>query len=133
MAESILGSVKTALGLPADGTDFDGELIMYINSVFSTLRQLGVGEPVNGYAIQDATATWEDFFGGTSSAKFNDVKTYMAFRVKMMFDPPDTSYAIDAIKEQIQEFAFRINVSREETDWIDPDPVPVPDPVEPIF
>jgi hypothetical protein len=35
---------------------------------------------------------------------------------------------IDAMKEQIQEASWRLNVSREETDWVDPDPVVVVDP-----
>jgi hypothetical protein len=43
----------------------------------------------------------------------------------MLFDPPQTSYLIDAMREQIRELEFRMNVYREETAWVDPDPAPV--------
>jgi hypothetical protein len=77
--------------------------------------------------IADNSATWEDFLGDKIK-KMNDAHTFMAFRVKLLYDPPPTSFVIDAMKEQIQEASWRLNVSREETDWVDPDPVVVVDP-----
>lgn len=121
MTDSILDSVKEALGLPVDSSGFESEIIMYINSVFSTLNQLGVG-PVEGFRIDNNTPVWADFLG-PDSLKFNDVNTYMVFRVKLMFDPPATSFGIDAMQEQIKEAAWRINVAREETAWVDPNAV----------
>lgn len=119
MTDSILDSVKEALGVPVDSTDFDSELTMYINSVLSTLNQLGVG-PVGGFMITSNEATWADFLG--DNPKLNDAKTYMTFRVKLMFDAPPTSFALDAIKEQIKETEWRLNVTREATDWVNPEP-----------
>ena len=124
MTDSILDSVKQALGVPVDSTDFDPELMMYINSVLSTLNQLGVG-PVEGFRITDNTATWVDFLG--DNPKLNEAQTYTSFRVKLMFDPPPTSFALDAMKEQIQEASWRLNATREETEWVDPTPVADPD------
>jgi hypothetical protein len=40
----------------------------------------------------------------------------------MLFDPPQTSYLINAQNDQIKELEWRLNVHREETGWIDPDP-----------
>jgi len=128
VTESILDSVKEALGLAADETAFDSELVLYINSQLSTLRQLGVG-PEAGFMIVGNTETWTDFLGDREP-KMNDAKTFVIFRVKLIFDPPPTSYAMDAIKEQIQEAGWRLNVTREEMDWVNPEPVPVPDPYE---
>lgn len=122
MTDSVLDSVKETLGVPVDQMAFDAELMIYINSVLSTLRQLGVG-PADGFMITGNSETWNAFLGDPVPAKFNDVKTYISFRVKLMFDIPATSFAIDAIKQQIQELEWRLNVTREETDWVDPNPI----------
>jgi hypothetical protein len=120
--DSILTSTKKVLGIDEDYTAFDEDILMHINSVFSTLNQLGIG-PVDGFAIEDDTATWDSFLG--SNPKFNSVKSYMYFKVRMMFDPPTTSFLIAAMQQQEQELTWRLNVLREETDWVDPDPDPV--------
>lgn len=122
MLTSILTSVKKVLNVDATYTAFDEDILMHINSVFSTLTQLGVG-PATGFAIEDDTATWDAFLG--TDPRLNNVKTYVCLRVRMLFDPPTTSYLIDAMKEQIRELEFRMNVYREETAWVDPDPAPV--------
>lgn len=110
MSDSILISTKKALDIPENYNVFDQNIIMYINSVFSTLNQLGIG-PEKGFEIADATTTWSHFLGG--NAKFNSVKTYMFLRVKTLFDPPGTSFLLDAIKAQIQELEWRINAEYE--------------------
>lgn len=117
MSDSILTSTKKALGLDENYTAFDPDIIMHINSVFSTLTQLGLG-PEDGFMIEDSTATWDDFLDG--DLKSNSVKTYMYLRVRMIFDPPVTSFHLSAIKEQFQELEWRLNVVREETAWVDP-------------
>ena len=43
MEDSILVTVKKMLGIPADYTAFDVDVIVLINSTLMTLRQLGVG------------------------------------------------------------------------------------------
>ena len=60
MNESILSSVKKVLNIPVDYPAFDQDIIMHINSTFSTLHQLGIG-PVDGFMIEDATPTWDTF------------------------------------------------------------------------
>ena len=107
---SILDSVKKAIGIEPSATDFDPDIIMHINSVFFTLQQLGVG-PEEGFMIEDKAATWGLFFG--DSNKFNAVKSYMYLRVRMLFDPPATSFALNAIEKQITELEWRLNVQAE--------------------
>ena len=119
MTESILTSTKKILGLDASYTAFDLDILTHINSAFSTLNQLGIG-PEDGYAIEDDDATWDAFFG--TNLRYNSIKTYVYMSVKMVFDPPPSSYAVTAMKEQKQELEWRLNVVREQTEWVDPDP-----------
>lgn len=119
MTDSILNSTKNTLGMTDDYTVYDGQIIMHINSVFATLHQLGVG-PDPSYFITDDEETWEDFIGTVPN--INSVKTYMYLKVRMMFDPPSTSFAIAAMERQIEEHEFRLNVEMERTIWTDPDP-----------
>jgi hypothetical protein len=114
---SILDSTKKSLNLAADYTAFDEDIIMHINSVFSTLNQLGVG-PVEGFMIEDKDATWDAFLG--SDPRLNHVKTYVYLRVRLLFDPPGTGFTTEAMKEQIKELEWRLNVQREDTEWTDP-------------
>ncbi len=111
MSESILTSTKKVLGVDAEYTVFDTDLVMYINGALGTLDQLGVG-PADGLTIEDDTATWDDLEAGPKQLKL--VKQYVAQKVRLAWDPPGTSFHIDALKRQIEELEFRINVNREE-------------------
>lgn len=120
---SILKSIKKVVGVGADDPSFDVDILMHINSIFSTLTQVGIG-PDAGFAIEDDTPTWSTFLG--DDPRLNSVKSYISLRVRLLFDPPTTSYVLNAWKEQIQEFEWRLNVHREGVSWTDPDPVDVP-------
>lgn len=117
MSDSILTSTKKVLGIEEDYTAFDVDVMMHINSTFATLNQLGIG-PVNGFAIEDAQPTWSDFIG--DELKLNSVKTYVFLKVRILFDPPTTSYLIESLRKQSQELEWRLNVVREEEDYTDP-------------
>lgn len=114
MAElSILNGVKRILGLTEDYDVFDEELIIHINSVFATLNQLGVG-PEEGFFIVDDASKWDLFLAGeTNPAKANSVKSYMGMKVRLIFDPPPTSFAQEAMLKQATEIEWRLNVHRE--------------------
>lgn len=110
MTDSILDSTKKALQLGAEYDPFDPDIIMHINTVFSTLTQLGIG-PDEGFMIESDFETWDTILGG--DIRLNFVKTYVYLRVRLLFDPPSTSYHINAITEQIKEFEWRISEHRE--------------------
>jgi hypothetical protein len=110
MNESILNSTKKVLGLAPDDHVFDADVIMLINSAFSTLHQLGIG-PLQGFMIEDATATWDSFLLGDN--RLNSVKTYVHLKVRSIFDPPATSFVLSAMQTQISELEWRLNVVRE--------------------
>lgn len=123
MEQSILTSTKKILGMDASYTAFDQDILTYINSAFSTLNQLGIG-PVNGYTIEDATSVWSDFIGADS--RLSSVKNYVYLSVRLIFDPPATSFAIEAFNKQKSELEWRLNAYREGTQWVDPNPTPTP-------
>jgi hypothetical protein len=126
MTDSILTSTKKILGVAEDYEAFDVDILTHINSVFSTLNQLGIG-PEEGFAIEDANATWSDFLG--DDLRLNNVRTYVYLRVRLLFDPPTTSFLITSLNEQAKELEWRMNVQREGDAWVDPDPPLVLDEV----
>jgi hypothetical protein len=88
------------------------DIVMHINSVFAILHQLGIG-PADGFAIEDDTATWSDFLADV--IPLNNVKSYVYLRVRMLFDPPATSFLQTSMEKQIEEFGWRISTYREST------------------
>jgi hypothetical protein len=110
VATSILKDVKKLLGLADDYTAFDQDVILHINSAFSTLNQLGIG-PDEGFIIEDASGSWEDYIG--LDYPLYSVKTLVYSMVRLSFDPPTTSHHTTALKEQIQEGQWRLNTVRE--------------------
>jgi hypothetical protein len=110
MEQSILISTKKILGIQADYEIFDLDVLTHINAAFSILNQLGVG-PVEGFFVEDETAVWDDFI--VPDVQKNLVKTYIFLKVRMLFDPPATSFLIEAANKQIQEYEWRLNVFRE--------------------
>lgn len=124
MEQSILTSTKKILGIAEDYTVFDQAIITHINSAFSTLTQLGVGS-ASGFMIDDEDTDWDEFIDTEIDPQYSSVKSYVFLKVRQLFDPPATSYLIDAMNKQIQELEWRLNSHREETKWVDPDPTPV--------
>ena len=121
MAQSILTSTKKLLGLAEADTSFDLDIMMHINSMISVLTQVGIG-PAEGFMIEDSTATWESFIG--NDPRLSMVKSYIYLRTRLIFDPPGTSFVIDAMNKNITEIEWRLNVQREEELWTDPEPLP---------
>lgn len=107
MNDSILTSVKLLLGIAEDYAVFDQDLIALINSAFSVLFQLGVGDSV--FSIQDSTATWNDFSSDTEACQL--AKEFVFLRVQLNFDPPSSSYVLSAKERMLQELTWRINVA----------------------
>lgn len=115
---SILNTIKKLIGLDKDYGAFDLDLIVAINSSFTILRQLGVG-PTYEYSISGPDETWSDFF--TDAKQISLAKSYIYLRSKLLFDPPASGSLLDAIKQQISEFEWRLTVQAEtELDSDDP-------------
>lgn len=108
-SDSILLDVKEAVGIVEGYTVFDRQLITYINTAFSTLHQLGVG-PKDGFEITGETEKWSDFI---KSKRFNMIRSYVIEKVHVLFDPPTSSIAMEALNKQIAEDEWRINSEAE--------------------
>ena len=109
--ESILTSIKKLLGIAEEYTHFDNDIIMHINSVFTTLTQLGVG-PSEGFYIEDDSTYWTDFI--EDMTKIQAIKTYIYLKVKLVFDPGSIgSSTLAAYERQIQELEWRLNLIAE--------------------
>lgn len=116
---SILYSTKKTLGLNWDYTAFDPDVIIHINTALSDLVDIGVG-PSEGFMIEDETALWEDFLG--DNLHFQPAKTFVWLKVRTLFDPPEGRYAIAATDGQLTQMLWRLNVNRENAEWVDPRP-----------
>ncbi len=110
VTESILESTKAAMGIVPEYDSFNNQLIMLINSAFSTLSQLGIG-PDDGFAIEDSSTTWDEFLNGKRILNF--VIQYVHIYVRLGFDPPQNSFAVQSMKQQLDELTWRINVQAE--------------------
>ena len=110
MTDSILNDIKKLLGIDNTYTEFDTDIIIHINSVFMILNQLGVG-PESGYRITDSLNTWSEFTD--NEYEMESVKSYIYLKVRMMFDPPQSSALMQAMNEQIKEFEWRLNVAND--------------------
>lgn len=104
----ILSLTRHRIGANDEIHDFDEDLIMEINTAFNILTQLGVG-PVKGFSISGEDETWDQFLPA-DDPRYNMAKTYVAARVRLKFDPPQASYIVDALKQDIAELEFRLSV-----------------------
>lgn len=107
---SILTSIKALLGIEEDCTDYDGDIMIHINSVFMILNQLGVG-PNEGFAIHDKQTTWDSYT--SDDLQLESVKSYIYLKVKMLFDPPMNSIQEAAYTRSINELEWRLKVACE--------------------
>lgn len=114
MVDSILTSIKKLLGIEEEYEHFDTDIIMHINSVFSTLTQLGVG-PSDGFSISDKKATWNDFL--KNDKNLDSVRSFVYLKVRLLFDPPTSSAVIESMNRQASEFEWRINVAADKSKW----------------
>ena len=128
MAGSILDDTKKVLGLAPDYTAFDTDVMMHINTVFTVLNRIGIG-PDAGFMIEDNTTTWDAFVG--TDLNLNAVKSFVYLRVKALFDPRTTSFAIEADKKVEEELLWQLSVKREGESWTDPNPPPPNPPLVP--
>lgn len=99
----ILDDIKKQIGIVPEYLQFDDQLIMDLNAAFNTLHQLGFG-PEEGFSI-DADTTWDSVL---HTKRLNFIKSYISMKVRVMFDPPSSSFALDALNKQIAEYEWRI-------------------------
>lgn len=107
VANGILYSIKKLAGLDEENIDFDIDILVHINMAFATLNQLNVG-PLNGFSISGYEEKWNDFM--SPGPILDMVKTYIASKVRLVFDPPTVGCVMDALKKTIDELEWRLRV-----------------------
>lgn len=105
--ESILTCIKQMLGIEENDEAFDKELIIHINSAISVLTQLGVGL-VDGFKITGKLEEWIQLTLGRID--IDDIKNYIYFKCRLSFDPPQNSFLVKSLEDQIKELEWRIDV-----------------------
>ena len=124
MENSILTSTKQILGVSEDYDAFDLDILTHINSSLAIASQLGVGP--DGFMIEDDRPEWSSL--QIPQEQINLLRSYVFLRVRMLFDPPTTSFHLDVMKSQIQEFEYRLSYFRE--GYMVPDETDVGEEVE---
>nr|DAG44123.1 MAG TPA: hypothetical protein [Caudoviricetes sp.] len=101
----ILESIKSLMGIADDA--FDQDILIHINTVFSILNHLGVGPKEPFFLRNGEDKDWSEFIN--DKTKIEMVKSYVYFKVLIMFDPPTSNAALDAINGNIHELEWRLN------------------------
>lgn len=107
MDESIIGSIKGYVGVSDVDTAFDQDIVLHINTAFSTLYQLGVGRGSPYRITSDEKSSWTELFSDYPNC-IDFIKEYTFLRVRLLFDPPTNSYIMDSLKQTIQEMEYRL-------------------------
>ncbi len=110
MNQSILTSIKKLLGLAENYEAFDADIILHINTVFMVLHQLGIG-PIEGFTITNKKDKWDDYID--EEENLEAIKTYIYLKVKLVFDPPQNGATMEALKNSIKEYEWRLNIQAE--------------------
>ena len=107
---SILDTVKKTCGLSSDYDAFDQDILVFLNAAILDLTQNGIG-PSDGFTVTDSSQTFEDFVGGFKNA--GAVATYLSQKTRIAFDPPTSSYVLEAINKNLAELIWRLNLEAE--------------------
>lgn len=113
MEDSILESIKKLLGAE-NMTEFDDNLVMFINSSLNTLTQNGIGLKT-GFQITGTYETWNQFITNGHMELYNNCKEFIYLDVKMVFDPPIGS-VMDFYKARREEVLWRIKEQADPAD-----------------
>lgn len=105
MANIILSSTKELLGVPADVTDFDNQLVNYINMALHSLYQTGVGTGVSQITL--TTGDFDSILPGEDSIH-STLQMYIYMKVRLLFDPPTSSFVLSSLESQIKELEWRL-------------------------
>ena len=98
---TILEDTKKALGIVPGYEAFDDQILMHINTARMDLAQVGAkcNTPI------EKTTGWDVF---DSIDDVSAIKSYIAMKVRLIFDPPSNSFVVTSYQKLIEEAAWRI-------------------------
>ena len=103
--KSILLSVKKMIGYEPDYDVFDIDIMFHINSLLSKLLQLGYIFK-SSYRVSSKEKTWDEILNGSEVDDM--IKDYIYMKCKIVFDPPQNSTVLGALKDEASELEWRI-------------------------
>lgn len=107
--QSILVSTKHKLGTVAQYDHFDHDILVEINAALTVLFQVGAGG--KSFRINSGDETWDDLkeaVGYKNDEIVELVKDYVYLSTKLIFDPPESSAHIEALRNRKDELEWRI-------------------------
>lgn len=113
MDKSILEYIRVSVGLTADTTDFDTELLMHINGAIGTLHQNDVSAFL---IVTDDKQTWKDLQDPLKiegNKYFSMIPLFITLSTKLIFDPPPPS-TVEYYSKNIDELLWRLKVFYED-------------------
>lgn len=109
---SILDDVKKLMMIAPADNSFDLDIIIGINTALVGLRDIGVG-PAKAVVVTDKSTKWSALIENEDS--MSSVKSYVALRVKQLFDLAATSYTIQAREKQLEKLEWQLQVEHDRT------------------
>ena len=103
MQNSILMDIREMCDAGREVDAFDGQLIPLINTFLFRSAQFGVGK--KGFQITGPDEQWTDFIE-RDAEYYTALKNYISIRVKLIFDPPESSALLTALKEEAKELEW---------------------------
>lgn len=104
--DSILITIKKTLGIDESYDAFDSDILVAASGAVLALKQIGVGEA--SFSLTDDKQTWNDFVPECTDAI--TVAQYICQKVKLVFDPPTSSYVVESINKNLDELLWRLNI-----------------------
>lgn len=115
--DSILQSIRSAIGYEPDCSDYDNEILPIINAYLARVIQAGVKPDVP--FVEDENTTWQDFYGDDNHDCIylrHLIKQYIVLKVQQLFDL-GISENISSTRAKIADemyFAIMMGVGEEE-------------------
>lgn len=106
MEEKILDTIRSMLGEVDEA--YNTDLLVLINSSVSTLWQLGIGSPD---LIVTEDSTWSEF--NEDNNILSMIKNHIYLDTKIIFDPPLSSFVLEAYKKKLDECTWRLREFKE--------------------
>jgi hypothetical protein len=112
--KSILQDIRVAVGLDANTSDFDTELLMHINSAIGSLNQNGIG---NFLVVDNETQAWRELKNPEQTAGnqfFKMIPLFITISTKLLFDPPPPS-SVQYHSDNANQILWRLKIAYEES------------------
>ncbi len=107
---SVFADVKKVVGVPEEDDSFDKDLEIYINAALANLAQVGGILYMGTHIAPHDQVDWQSLTWplADKSNLVQQIQAYTCLYVRLLFDPPATSFVINAMEKQLDEMIWRI-------------------------